>query len=115
RQLFFGACAGDEHPVAVGVQLAAVRSGEAAEGIVVAPPGGLQQLALVRGRHRTSRAGPAFGPGGHRFGCQSASSPHCGAEMTLRHPAGPSRGASSIEAPSWRAGAVDAWIWSTWT
>jgi hypothetical protein len=38
----------------VGVQLAAVGSGESAEGIVVAPPSGLEQLALARAQHRAS-------------------------------------------------------------
>jgi hypothetical protein len=114
-QGIFGVGGRGEHAVAVGVQLAAVGSGESGEGVVVAPLGGLEQLALARGQQRASRAGSAFRPGGHRFGCQMASSPHCGAEMTLRHPAGPSRGASSTQAPSWRAWSVDAWIWSTST
>jgi hypothetical protein len=73
----------------VGVQLAAVRSGEPAEGIgitvpgglerlvlalpgglerlVLAPPGALERLLLARGRHRVSGAGPAFRPGRHRY------------------------------------------------
>ena len=46
----------------MGVQLAAVVSGDPAEGVVVAPPGGLEQLALARGRHRASRSPPAFRP-----------------------------------------------------
>src|SRR5258708_38813142 len=51
-----------QHSVAVDLQLAAVRSGEPTEGIVVAPLGGLEQLALARGQHLRAALVPRSGP-----------------------------------------------------
>ena len=76
-----------EHPVAVGVQLGAVRRDEPLEGGLVAAARGVEQ--------------------GH-LGCHSAISPPSGTATTLRRPAGPSRGSSRTDAPSSPARSVTA-------
>ena len=76
---------GAEHPVAVGAQL------------------GPERLDALVVAHAPS------------FGCQNATSPPAPAVTTLRQPAGPSRGASSTDAPSTRARSVAAATSSTST
>src|ERR1700729_852880 len=84
----------------MGVELAPMGADQAGEGVLVAVAGGVQQVLVV---HR------------HALGCHSATWPPHGAEMTLRHPAGPSRGPSSTHAPSRRARSVTSSISSTST
>ena len=79
---------------------------EPAEGGLVTAPGGIEQLALGHAAsHPLRRA----------LGCQKAISPPSGVATTLRQPAGPSRGASSTEAPSRPARSVTSSTRSTST
>ena len=102
-----------KHPVAVRVELNAVRRDELGEGVLFAGAGGCEQLALVRRVVGAGGSGSAVRR--HRFGSQNATSPPSGLETTLRHPAGPSRGSSSTAAPSWRARSVHSPIRATST
>ena len=75
-----------EHAIAMSVQRPAMGLDEPGEGVLVAAPRGVEQLALG---HRAPQ------PSGRALGCQKAISPPSGVATTLRQPAGPSRGSSS--------------------
>ncbi len=101
-----GVVDGAEHAIAVGVEEAAVGFDEPGEGVLVAPAGGVEQLAL---RHVAPH------PLRRALGCQKAISPPSGVATTLRHPLGPSRGSSSTRAPSRPARSVTSSTRSTST
>ena len=96
-----------EHPVAVGVQGAAVGLNKPSEGVLVARAGRREELRLVHDASRTDGRGA--------LGCQNAISPPTVVPTTLRHPTGPSRGSSRTDAPSSRARSVAAAISGTST
>lgn len=74
------------------------------EFIGAAPP--VKTLLIGPPRRPWQARALAGAPANYRLGCQKAISPAAGAATTLRQPAGPSRGSSSTEAPSWRARSV---------
>jgi hypothetical protein len=92
------------HPIAVGVQSAAMGFHQASEGVLVAFARRPEQPALVHPLPRTDA-----------LGCQKAISPPERVVTTLRHPAGPSRGSRRTDAPSLRARAVASAISETST
>src|SRR5215207_679265 len=95
-----------EHAVAMCAQLSPVWLDEPVIGALVARFSAVKELLLV---HSLRSLSPRL------LGCQSASSPLSGVVTTLRQPAGPSRGPSSTDAPSFRAQCVAASTRSTST